>query len=97
MDVKFSFGKALELLKAGKRVAREGWNGKGQWVSCTQGRNVPIGELWSEANKDYLKLIGKDTLEIKPYLSIYTTQGNLQPGWVPSSADLFAEDWVEVQ
>lgn len=28
----FSFSSALELLKAGKRVARAGWNGKGMWV-----------------------------------------------------------------
>lgn len=26
------FGKALNLLKQGKKVARVGWNGKGQWV-----------------------------------------------------------------
>jgi hypothetical protein len=27
-----NFGKALELLKAGKRVYRDGWNGIGQWL-----------------------------------------------------------------
>lgn len=26
------FGKAIELLKRGKRVAREGWNGKGMFL-----------------------------------------------------------------
>ena len=26
------FGDAIRALKAGKRVAREGWNGKGMWV-----------------------------------------------------------------
>ena len=26
------FGKALEALKAGKKVAREGWNGKEMWL-----------------------------------------------------------------
>lgn len=28
----FSFSVALTLLKEGKRVARDGWNGKGMWV-----------------------------------------------------------------
>jgi len=27
-----NFGMALEWIKAGKRVARDGWNGKGLWV-----------------------------------------------------------------
>ena len=28
-----TFGEALELLKNGQRVAREGWNGKGMWLA----------------------------------------------------------------
>lgn len=31
-----SFGHAIELLKAGKRVARSGWNGKGMSVQLRQ-------------------------------------------------------------
>jgi hypothetical protein len=27
------FGEALELLKRGLKVCREGWNGKGMWIS----------------------------------------------------------------
>ena len=27
------FGRALELLRAGGRVARAGWNGKGMWLA----------------------------------------------------------------
>jgi hypothetical protein len=27
-----NFGDALHFLKAGQRVAREGWNGKGMWL-----------------------------------------------------------------
>ncbi len=26
------FGKAIEAVKAGKRVSRAGWNGKGQYI-----------------------------------------------------------------
>ena len=28
-----TFGEAVEALKIGKKVAREGWNGKGMWVA----------------------------------------------------------------
>lgn len=28
-----NFGQALEALKVGRRVAREGWNGKGMWLA----------------------------------------------------------------
>jgi len=27
-----NFGEAIKALKAGKRVCREGWNGKGMWL-----------------------------------------------------------------
>jgi len=27
-----NFGQALEALKEGKKVQREGWNGKGMWI-----------------------------------------------------------------
>ena len=32
MQRTFSFSKALELLKEGRKVARNGWNGKGLWI-----------------------------------------------------------------
>ncbi len=28
-----NFGEALEALKAGRRVSRDGWNGKGMWIA----------------------------------------------------------------
>ena len=32
MEQKLNFGQALELLKSGKLLSREGWNGKGMYV-----------------------------------------------------------------
>ena len=34
------FGQALMLLKAGKKVAREGWNGKGMWLTLIPAGNA---------------------------------------------------------
>jgi hypothetical protein len=30
---RMTFGQAIELLKQGVKVAREGWNGKGMWLA----------------------------------------------------------------
>ena len=32
MEQLLDFGAALDALKQGKRVARDGWNGKGMWL-----------------------------------------------------------------
>jgi hypothetical protein len=32
MNENLNFGQAIEALKQGKRVARQGWNGKGIWL-----------------------------------------------------------------
>lgn len=32
MQTKMNFGGAIMALKAGSRVQREGWNGKGMWL-----------------------------------------------------------------
>lgn len=38
------FGDALAALKAGSRVAREGWNGKGMWLHLvTPDNSIPLG------------------------------------------------------
>lgn len=31
-DLSMNFGEALEALKSGKKAARAGWNGKGQYI-----------------------------------------------------------------
>lgn len=37
--VGMTFGLAIEAMKAGSRVARMGWNGKGMWLFKIQGSN----------------------------------------------------------
>ena len=36
------FGKAIEALKAGKKVAREGWNGKGMFLFLVPGSTFQV-------------------------------------------------------
>lgn len=39
------FGKALEVLKNNKKVARSGWNGKGLYVQINKGGDYDFSEL----------------------------------------------------
>lgn len=50
MQRTFSFGKALELLKEGRKVARNGWNGKGMWIEMQR------PDAWSKMTLPYLYL-----------------------------------------
>lgn len=75
-----NFGKAVELLKLGTRVARAGWNGKGMWVWLC----IPEGSYTLESDgKTYGRL---------PYLYMKTADNKLVP-WVASQTDILAEDW----
>jgi hypothetical protein len=88
-----TFGQAIEALKAGKLVARLGWNGKGMWLSYTAGKELAVMDLWSKATRTKLEAQGVVTVPINGYISMYTATGELQPGWLASQTDMLAEDW----
>lgn len=50
-DQSVNFGEALEALKAGKKVARAGWNGKGMFVVYQKGypQGIPCNKQTAEA------------------------------------------------
>lgn len=81
-----NFSKALELLKQGKKLARAGWNGKGQFVYFVAGGNYP-------AQMDAIKgVFENDLVPYRPYMALKTAQGDVAT-WVPSVSDILAEDW----
>jgi hypothetical protein len=90
----FGIGLAVQNLEEGKRVARQGWNGKGAWLTLTEGKSLKTSELWSKANKDFFSAQDAEEVNIGAYVSMYTAQGILQPGWLCSQADLLAKDWM---
>ena len=87
----WSFGKALEAMKEGKRVTRTNWNGKGQYVFIADGvefhTDADISEFSGSA----------DGVFVAPMFVLRTAQGNLQPGWLATQSDLLAEDWYAVR
>lgn len=89
-----NFGTALELVKQGVKVAREGWNGKGLFVVYQKAypEGIPCNKQTAEA----WGLNEGDLFKCEPYLQINTVDGS-HAMWVPSIRDCLAEDWVIVE
>lgn len=84
------FGKALNALKEGKRVARAGWNGKNMFlllVPGSTGLTVDEGRPLAKAGIP----IGT-TFNYLPHIDMWTAQGDFVP-WLASQTDMLAEDW----
>ena len=92
-----NFGKAIEALKEGKLVARDGWNGKGMFVMkqipAEIGLDIiPRMQSVQQSAKDILINRGT-TLKYENQMLIIKLDGTAD-SWVASSSDIFAEDWV---
>lgn len=95
-----NFGEALAAANEGKMIARSGWNGKGQFAYKTVGNAVskdfiPKFASLPQSVKDFLAKKGEDIV-FNPSLTLYNAQGQMQPGWLASQGDLFAEDWETI-
>jgi len=91
-----NFGKALDLLKEGKKVARKGWNGKNMFLYLTAGSIVPVVNLKKEtASHLYAeKMLETDKMiEIKSHIDMKAADDSITIGWAPSQVDMLAEDW----
>lgn len=87
----FCFSTALILLKNGKRICREGWNGKGMWLILVKqglstwhdgqphGGTVDCGDagLWA----------------LSDYIAMKTSDDKFVP-WLASQTDILADDWM---
>ena len=91
------FGKAIEALKQGKIVAREGWNGKGMFVFKQIPANVGIQFVpnMQSLPQSVKNEFGKrgENLSYSNQMCIVKSDNTID-SWVPSSSDVFAEDWL---
>lgn len=76
-----NFSEALEAVKAGKKILRSGWNGENQFIITVRAGNA----MYTKNDLSYLM---QDCLGLK------NVHGYMQPGWIPSQDDLFANDWI---
>lgn len=79
----FSF--ALKQLKKGKKMAREGWNEKEQYISLAT--NVSFLDLSTNTlvNADHSTL-GNNTI-------VFHSISGIQVGWLATQSDMLSEDW----
>jgi len=94
--VSMSFGHAIEMMKAGHKVARQGWNGKGMWLLLVPG-NPSIRPV---AGTPYSNAGITENVEILPHIDMYTVNAEgrraMLPGWLASQTDMLANDWVVI-
>ena len=80
-----NFGKALEALKEGKKVARKGWNGKSQYIELAT--NISYKNAYGEIVNCEHDAIGNKAIA-------FVGTSGVQMGWLASQADMLAEDWI---
>lgn len=90
--VTMNFGEAIEALKAGHKVARAGWNGKGMFLYY-----VPANSYPASGNKlgTMTGIFPDDMVPYGAYIAMKTAQDNVVP-WLASQTDVLAEDWENV-
>lgn len=82
-----TFGYAIEAMKAGHRVARRGWNGKGMFAYIVPAASYPVQTGAAKAH------FGEGALvPYRAYLALKTVDDDVAT-WAPSCSDVLAEDW----
>lgn len=84
-QVGLSFGTAIDLAKRyGKRIRRQGWNGKNQYVE------LATDISYKNAEGD---IINADHDAIGNAALAFVGTSGVQLGWLASQADMLATDW----
>ncbi len=86
------FGKAIEALKAGKKVARAGWNGKGMYLALQTGSTF-LSENARGGVAKTLAEAGEEEITLLPHIDMKTATGEVCVGWLASQTDMLADDW----
>lgn len=85
-----TFGLAIDAMRKGFKVAREGWNGKNMFIFWVPGSTFQV-------NRAPLLGIFEEGTEItyQSHIDMYTADGTVVP-WLASQSDIAALDWTIV-
>ncbi len=85
-----TFGMAIEAMKMGKKVAREGWNGKDMFLFLVRGSTFKV-------NRAQLLGIYPEGTEVTycHHIDMKTADNKVVP-WLASQTDVLASDWCIV-
>lgn len=81
--MKLSFSEALIYLKTGKKIYREGWNGKDLYIIQVVGCNQALN----------FECLSND-IEMMPFFLLIDMNRKKANTWVPSISDLNSVDWM---
>lgn len=88
-----NFGEAIAALKEGKKVARQGWNGKGMYLWL-----MPAAKVKAEWCKEpHLRALAEENggeIEALGSIRMLTADKKILTGWLASQTDILSEDWV---
>lgn len=90
MSNDLNFGEALSWLRAGKRMSRRGWNGKGMFIFLVPGsefsvNRAPLNQVFSEGTR----------VKYHAHIDMKAADGTIF-AWNPNILDILAEDWALV-
>lgn len=90
-----TFGKALQIIKAGGIVTRRGWIPAGMWLVYIEGRTRFRETQPPSPYEIGLQLHGytDSHVEINAHIDQCTADGSMQPGWIPTQIDMLSGDW----
>lgn len=84
----FDFGTAVSYMKAGAKVTRTGWNGKGMFLFL-----VP-GSVFKVSRPPLMGIYPEGTeVTYCPHIDMKTADDKVVP-WLASQSDVLAEDWM---
>ena len=99
-----TFGEALKKMEAGAFVAREGWNGKNQFIYMVEGSVPTFHDLRGRAKAAaaYARMQNplqvelenyREIVPVMPHIDMFTEQRTIVCGWLASQTDMTATDW----
>lgn len=80
-----SFGAAIDAVKAGKKIARKGWNGKGIYLE------LQVPDEHSKMTLPYIYIVTDSLVTDNPH----APKGRVP--WLASQTDMLADDWYIVE
>lgn len=93
-----NFGEAIQALKEGKAIQRLGWNGKNMFVvkqipAHITSETIPNMQSLPQSAKNILMSRVIPEINYTNQMLIINESGRAD-SWIPSSSDVFAEDWI---
>lgn len=78
-------GWAVKRMRAGHKVRRAGWNGKGMWLEYV------AANMWDHSLSDGIS-VSHVGVRLLPWIGMKTADNCFVP-WLCSQTDLLATDW----